>query len=294
MTPPLVQARTSATTAACAKSRQERVQGKWGMGGSPSCFDRREASRVEWSKRRPLKISIIIPAFNEEKLIAGTLASIRSAAASFTRLHWEVELIVCDNNSTDRTAELARSAGVTVVFEPINQISRARNAGAAAAGGQWLIFVDADSQPSAELFADVAEAIRDGKAIAGGSTVKIDAPYRVARAVVRGWNFLSRVRRWAAGSFIFCEAEAFREIGGFSTEFFASEEIHLSNRLKKLARQRGRRMVILHRHPLLTSARKVRLYKPREHLRFLFRMMLFGGRPMKSREECAIWYDGRR
>jgi hypothetical protein len=52
--------------------------------------------------------------------------------------------------------------------------------------------------------------------------------------------------------------------------------------------------VILHRHPLLTSARKLHLYTPREHLRFLFRAVLSPKRILKSREECHTWYDGRR
>ena len=241
-----------------------------------------------------MKISIVIPAFNEEKLIASTLERITAAASSFTALGWQVETIVCDNNSTDRTAELARCAGAKVVFEPINQISRARNAGAAAATGDWLIFVDADTHPSAGLFANVAEVIQSGRVLAGGSTVAIAEKYLVPRMAVAGWNLLSRFRKWAAGSFIFCEAAAFREIGGFSTELFISEEIDFSKRLQKLARQRGKRMTILHRHPIVTSVRKMHLYTPREHLRFLSRLFLQRGRPMKSREECAIWYDGRR
>ena len=92
----------------------------------------------------------MVPAFNEEQLIEASLRSIRAAMAAFDRAGWESELIVCDNNSTDRTADIARAMGATVVFEPINQISRARNAGAAAASGGWLVFVDADSQPSVE------------------------------------------------------------------------------------------------------------------------------------------------
>ena len=106
-----------------------------------------------------VQISVIVPAFNEEKLLGASLAEIKTAAAAFTRLGWDFELIVCDNNSTDRTADIARAAGAKVVFEPVNQIARARNCGAAAATGDWLIFVDADSHPSAELFADVAEQI---------------------------------------------------------------------------------------------------------------------------------------
>lgn len=241
-----------------------------------------------------MKISIVIPAFNEEKLITGTLCSILAASEAFTRLNWEFEMVVCDNNSSDRTAKLAQSAGAKVVFEPINQISRARNTGASAATGDWLVFVDADSQPSHGLFANVAEVIQSGRVLAGGSTIYIAEKYPVPRLAVCGWNLLSRFRKWAAGSFIFCEAAAFREIEGFSTELFVSEEIDLSKRLQRLARERGKRMAILTRHPLVTSVRKLHLYTAREHLQFLARLIFQRGRPLKSREECAIWYDGRR
>jgi hypothetical protein len=108
------------------------------------------------------------------------------------------------------------------------------------------------------------------------------------------WNALSRANRWCAGSFIFCEAEAFRAVGGFSDEHYVSEEIHLSKRLKALARQKGRRMTILHRHPLITSSRKMQLYSQREHLRFIFQLLWRPGRVVRERDNCTIWYDGRR
>ena len=110
-------------------------------------------------KLESVKISVVVPAFNEERLLGRSLGEIKSAAGAFARHGWEVELIVCDNNSSDRTAEIARNAGALVVFEPVNQIARARNRGAAAATGDWLIFVDADSHPSAELFTEVANEI---------------------------------------------------------------------------------------------------------------------------------------
>ena len=90
------------------------------------------------------------------------------------------------------------------------------------------------------------------------------------------------------------EAEAFRAIGGFSRDLFVSEELDLSQRLKVLARERGKRLVILRRHPLLTSARKVQLYGHREHLKFLFKLLRHRGRLLRTREECTIWYDGKR
>ena len=120
------------------------------------------------NRGQEMKISVVVPAFNEERLLPGSLSSVRAAMEGFARLGWKSELIVCDNNSTDRTAEIAKRAGAQVVFEPINQISRARNTGAARARGDWLFFVDADCTPSPELFLDAADSIRAG-CLAGGA-----------------------------------------------------------------------------------------------------------------------------
>jgi glycosyltransferase involved in cell wall biosynthesis len=247
-----------------------------------------------WCKLDAVKISIVVPAFNEERLIGGSLAQIKSAAQAFLKKNWEVELIVCDNNSTDRTAEIARTAGAIVVFEPINQIARARNSGAAAATGDWLVFVDADSHPGVELFSDVAEQINSGKCIAGGATVRFDEKFFSADLATGLWNWTSRFMKWMAGSFIFVEAATFRKIGGFSHELFATEEIDLSQRLKKHARTVGRKIVILHRHPIKTSARKVKLYTPREILVISMRAIFNHRRTVRSRAASFYWYDGRR
>ena len=241
-----------------------------------------------------VKISVVVPAFNEEKLLGASLAEIQSAAQSFTTRGWGFELIVCDNNSTDRTSDIARAAGAQVVFEPFNQIGRARNSGAAAATGDWIIFVDADSHPSAGLFAEVADAIASGKFLAGGSTVVLDEKIFTANLVTQGWNLTSRFKKWLAGSFIFIEAAAFRELGGFNPEIFAAEELELSQRIKKIGAARGKKITVLHRHPLKTSARKMRLYSGGELLRFFLRSIFNHRRTMRSREAAYLWYDGRR
>jgi glycosyltransferase involved in cell wall biosynthesis len=241
-----------------------------------------------------MRVSVIIPAYNEERLLGESLRHIQTAMTAFTRRGWQTELIVCNNNSTDRTAEVAQAAGATVVFEPINQIGRARNRGAEAATGDWLIFVDADTHPSAELFDDVAAQIDTGRCLAGGSTIRLEAGYPAGTALTHAWNIVSRTFRWVAGSFIFCDAAAFRKLGGFDTNLFASEEIELSKRLKKLARTERKRIVIVHRHPIHTSARKLRLYSAREHFLFMTKTILGFGKTLKSREACHPWYDGRR
>jgi len=231
-----------------------------------------------------------VPAFNEEKVLGASLRAIRAAMAVFE----DAELIVCDNNSTDRTAAIAREAGARVVFEPVNQISRARNAGAGAARGDWLVFVDADSFPSRELFLDTKAAIASGRPLAGGATVTFGDTTAAARLVVAGWNRLSRLCRWAAGSYIFCEAAAFRAAGGFSEALYAAEEIELFQRLKRMARQNDRSIVILDRHPLLSSDRRIRLSGWAAFLRYAGLALVTGGHSLHSRRGCEIWYDGRR
>jgi glycosyltransferase involved in cell wall biosynthesis len=237
-----------------------------------------------------VKVSVVVPAFNEERLLAGSLASIRAAMAALE----ESELIVCHNNSTDRTGEVARAAGAVVVFEPRNQIARARNAGAARASGEWLLFIDADSYPSKELMAEALQAMQSGQCIGGGATVTLETPEILVRLWIWLWNAMSRATRWAAGSFIFCEARAFRELGGFSEAFYAGEEIDFSRRLKRLAARRRQKFVILHRHPLRTSERKARLYTKWEFFVFMLKTFLLGGRTLRDRKACYLWYDGRR
>jgi glycosyltransferase involved in cell wall biosynthesis len=241
-----------------------------------------------------MKVSLVVPAFNEERLLGGALAAIREAMGVFEEAGWACELIVCDNNSSDRTAEIARAAGATVVFEPVNQIARARNAGAARASGEWLVFVDADSYPSVQLFRDAAETMQGGRCLAGGTTVAFETSDPIVRLWLALWNAMSRITRWAAGSFIFCEAAAFRELGGFNEELFAGEEIDLFRRFKPRARRQRRSIVILHRHPLRTSDRKARLYSKREHFVFMLKTLLLGGRTLRDRKACYAWYDGRR
>lgn len=239
-----------------------------------------------------MKLSIVVPAFNEEKLIESCLASIRAASAG--RAGLEVELIVVDNACTDDTAAIAARCGAQVVLEPRRQIARARNAGAAAATGEWLLFVDADSWPTRELLDEALACMGDAGVVGGGSTVRVHGVPAWLALIGASWNGLSRVTRWAAGSFIFCRARAFHAIGGFDLDFFVAEEIDLSRRLKRWARARGQRFVILHHHPLLTSARKAVLYSQRELLAHLWRMARHPRRYLRDPSLCHLWYDGRR
>lgn len=108
------------------------------------------------------------------------------------------------------------------------------------------------------------------------------------------WNTVSRLRGLMAGSFIFVEAAAFRQIGGFSGQFYAAEEIDFTHRLRPLARASNRRIVILSQTPLLTSARKLKLYTPLEIGRLILSATLRPKATLTNKQACHLWYDGRR
>lgn len=240
-------------------------------------------------------LSIVIPAYNEEKELPGCLASVREALVACDLGPDEIEVVVCDNNSSDRTAELARQGGAQVVFEPMNQISRARNAGAAAASGGWLLFVDADSRLAAANLRRVVEVARaDAPVAGGGCVIGLEGIPWWTRPGLWGWNVYSVVRRAAAGSFVFVRAEAHRDIGGFSLERFAAEELEYSRQLRRWGKSRGQRFLILRGQAHMSSGRKFRQRPPSELIRLLSRLALSYRDVIRDRRALDYFYDGRR
>ena len=211
-----------------------------------------------------LRLSVIIPAFNEAKLIAGTIAGVADSLLDAGLARDEFEIIVCDNASSDATAALAAEAGAEVVHEPERQIARARNTGATRARAPALLFLDADSWPHPALMVDLLSALDDERVVAGGCTMRMEGVPASITVGLRLWNLTSRLWGWAAGAFIFCRRDAFVAVGGFGLDYYVAEEIDFSRRIKRWGAPRGLALVILHRHPLLTSGRKGALYSQRE------------------------------
>ena len=232
-----------------------------------------------------MKLSIIIPAYNEA---AGIADAVGAASRSADRAGCAYEVIVVNDDSTDDTAARAEAAGARVLDVAKRQIAAVRNAGAAAASGDVLVFIDGDSQPSAGLLGSVVEAIGNG-AVAGGCRVAYDRDGSAAsHLAVEVWNFIGRVAGWAAGSFLFATREAFEAVGGFNERFYAAEEIVISERLKR----RGRFVILS--EPVVTSSRKERTHGPMIHFTTLFRVIFTAGRALQRRDGLTLWYDGRR
>jgi glycosyltransferase involved in cell wall biosynthesis len=237
----------------------------------------------------PPLVSVVVPAFNEEKGLPESLSRIRKAFEAFPDLAYE--LIVCDNNSTDSTAAVAASAGCIVTFEPINQISRARNRGASAASGQWLLFIDADSRPSAELIGDMIPILKGSEHIGCGSTIRVVDGPRWFKFAWESKNWSMRIFKWCPGAFILCRRDAFAEIGGFSDEYYLFEEVDFVKRLKALGARRGQKFVILHKHPFSTSGRKGAAYGIGSWLKFALWLTLFHRKALRDKAFAEKWYE---
>jgi glycosyltransferase involved in cell wall biosynthesis len=234
-----------------------------------------------------MNYSVVIPAFNEEHYIGATLQALRRA---MTPLPYSGEIIVTDNRSTDRTPEIAREFGAKVVYESINQISRARNAGAAQAGGQLLVFVDADTLVPPTLLRTVIDRLTIGTVGGGGAAILPDrALPRLPAAGLHVWNRLSTALGIAAGSFIYCRMDGFRSIGGFDDRLYVAEEFFFSLRYRRWCRQKGLSFEVIRDQPVISSARKIDWYSPAQFFLMGAAMVAF---PivMRFKRLCRFWY----
>jgi hypothetical protein len=98
----------------------------------------------------------------------------------------------------------------------------------------------------------------------------------------------------AAGSFLFCQRAAFQAVGGFDEQLYASEEIAISNRLRRLGRAQGKQFAILSDLPVRTSNRKVVDHTRWEIWRSLLRLALRGRNGLREQRACEFWYPETR
>jgi glycosyltransferase involved in cell wall biosynthesis len=196
------------------------------------------------------------------------------------------------NRCTDRTEEIARAGGCTLVREDAPNLARIRNAGAAAATGEVLVTIDADSCMHPRTFREIERKFATGRYIGGGTLVLLE---RLSLGIC--CSMLTVLPYLAPHGFSFglfwCRKEAFDAIGGFDEAYLSIEDVDFVRRLKKLGRSRRLRFGTLWRAPITTSCRKFDQFGDWflvRNPRFLRRV--FTGKDKKAAD--SFWYDPRR
>jgi len=224
-------------------------------------------------------ITFIIPAHNEELLLDSTISALHAAAGATQQPY---EIIVVDDESTDETASVAARSGARVITVHHRQIAATRNAGAAQAQGDLLLFVDADTHISRAVVCAAVDAMRSG-AVGGGARARFDGRVPIyGRILAWLWLWLQRFEHLASGCFLFCTRHAFEAADGFDQTLYAAEDIELSRRLRRLGR-----FVIL-REVVITSGRNLRSHSTFEILRIAAGFTFGGAKFFRTRQ--GPWY----
>ena len=206
-------------------------------------------------------ISIIIPAYNEEKYLGPGIAAMQAEIARAQRVRpgLAVEVILVDNASTDRTAALAAAAGYCVVPEKEHNIAKVRNTGAAAATGEVIVTIDADSCIGEGTLEEVLQTL-EGGAVGGGCPIRLDDRSWHLRALAALGTFLVERAMGLGAGLYFCRRADFVAVGGFAETLYAAEDLDFAKRLKAHGKKAGQPFKNLRHSVMTTSARKVRLF----------------------------------
>lgn len=181
-----------------------------------------------------MTISLVIPAYNEEKYLPKTLESI----AALTRK--PDEFILIDGGSTDATAKIAREAGAKVVTIPHRGIGFARQQGVLAATGDVVAFTDADTQVPTAWLTKIEETLSRPGVVGTYGHYLVEGgwwPYRFIINVIQPtWmHFMKFIRHPIAPgqNTAFWKNKAL-ETGGYPVDFLSLEDMEMARRLLKV------------------------------------------------------------
>lgn len=186
-------------------------------------------------------ISVIIPAFNEEEYLGGTLASLdRAATFLWEKDNISAEIIVVDNNSLDSTLDIARAQGATVVREALHNVGKVRNSGAKVSNGDVMVFVDADTIVPFELLRRIAQVMSEPNCLGGAVDTEYKPAKLMSKIYLQFWRIVGKLLGMAQGATQFCRKDVFIALNGYDEMLFMGEDVDFYWRLKRFAnRQNG-------------------------------------------------------
>ncbi len=181
-------------------------------------------------------ISVIIPAFNEEKYIVNCLESLKEQ--DYPDNNYEV--IVSDNNSTDDTVKIAKSYGAKVVNAPTQGNTYALKKGCDSAKGDIIACTDADSIVDREWLKTVAQCFNDKKVvgITGSALVDFDNTFlsyimQLLYSFFLRLSFFIGIPNFSGFNMAF-RSDSYKKAGGININMIMSSDVDLGKRLKKL------------------------------------------------------------
>ncbi len=198
------------------------------------------------------KISIIIPAHNEENYLPKCLDSISVAAS---KIEFPVEIIVSLNRCTDQTEDIAKRYGAISIHEDEKNIARIRNAGVNIATGDVVVMIDADSWMTPNMLQEVIWHLETMRYIGGGVNIR---PERLSIGIVFSLMMVVPYllkARVSAGMFWLYKSD-FDAINGFDEGLVSAEDYHFALKLKAYGRQKGLRYGTITKEHIVTSCRK--------------------------------------
>jgi glycosyltransferase involved in cell wall biosynthesis len=202
-----------------------------------------------------MKFSVIIPAYNEEQYLPRLLDSIEVARSNYSGGPDEIEVIVADNDSTDRTAEVASAHGARVVSVKKRRIAAARNGGGRAARGEIVCFIDGDSAIDPQTFDAIDKAMSSGRYVAGSTSVILERKslgLMITYFLMMPLAFLTRMDTGV----VFCRRKDFEAVGGYDESRLYAEDLIFLLALRRLGRGRGQRLTRLKGVKALGATRK--------------------------------------
>ncbi len=201
-----------------------------------------------------MKVSVIIPAYNEEQCLPKTLERI-DRALSFVACPFEI--IVIDNDSQDETKQVAETFGAKVFLENEHNISRVRNAGAKHSTGNVLIFIDADTLVPDTLFQKIAAVMSDERCLGGAVAVGYENFERKwMKFYLLGWRFWGKFFNMAQGATQFCRQSVFEKLEGYDQTIFVGEDVEFYWRLSKYAKRNKSYLYFVEHPKVITSTRR--------------------------------------
>jgi glycosyltransferase involved in cell wall biosynthesis len=186
------------------------------------------------------RYSVVIPAYNEEKLLGRLLDSLDVARAAYGNAD-AIEVIVADNVSTDRTVEIARARGCRVASVERRVIAAVRNAGARAAVGEHLAFVDADTQVHPRTFVEIDKALATGRVVGGATGATLERRSLGIAMVYLTLVPIALLTGMDTGV-VFVRRRDFEELGGYDESRLVAEDGAFLLSLKRLGKTRGQRL----------------------------------------------------